>query len=466
MCSFMTPSPKLGESISKWGYTFTWTDKHPSKEQIEPLRQEYDTLGAIALQRIQSIRSSMLEESKVKGTSPPTNDHYTILLNHHTEDEILTQFWDECHAVPEWVNWEQLERGQRFFFRYAIANIVGFALQGFVAENSAAPGVVEVLVRTGSFSTRMLLKRLLETFQWLIQVTHDLAAIRPGGEGHVATIRVRLLHASVRQRILRLCQAKPDYFNIDRYGIPVNTLDSIHSITTFSCNPMWLQLPKFGIKPSSGEIEDYIALFRYLAYLLGTPTSYFKTIEDSKRTMESMLVYELLTTETSRVVAYNFVECVAHLPAPVHVSRKFIEAGSRWINGGELCDELELGRPGYFYYVAFAGYCMFVFGLALLQQLIPRIDTLVIKLFRQLLHREIVQRERSRFDFKHVPHTGKTIGKERYDPNAAKACKYPPYLNYTFYDITDIGYFELVCFAVTVFVVLLVGSVIGIWLWV
>ena len=225
----------------------------------------------------------------------------------------------------------------------------------------------------------MLLKRLLETFQWLVHVTHDLATIQPGGEGHIATVRVRLLHSSVRQRILHLCRTKPQYFDIDRYGVPVNALDSIHSISTFCCNPMWLQLPRFKITPSTDEVEDYIALFRYLGYLLGTPTSYFETVQKSKHTMESMVAHELHTTETSRVVAYNFVECVANLPAPFHVSKKFIEAGSRWINGDEICNDLELGKPGFVYHFMFAGYCVLVRGLACLQRMIPMFDEFMIK---------------------------------------------------------------------------------------
>ncbi|KAE8396199.1 hypothetical protein BDV23DRAFT_192113 [Aspergillus alliaceus] len=459
------------DHISKWGYTFAFTSDHLSMEKTESLRQQYDTLGAAALERLQSIRSSLVDQGKANGTSPPSGDLYTILREHHGEDEVLTQFWNETHTVPDWVDWEQLERGQRFFHRYMIANLVGFALQGFVAENSAASGVVEVLVRTGSFSTRMLLKRLLETFQWLIQVTSDLAAIQPGGEGHVATVRVRLLHSSVRQRILHLCRTKPDYFDIDRHGVPVNALDSIHSISTFSCNPMWLQLPRLGISPSPDELKDYIALFRYLGYLLGTPTSYFESVEKGKCTMESMLAHELHTTETSRVVAYNFVECVANLPAPFHVSRKFIEAGSRWINGDEICDELELGKPGALHQLMFAGYCALVRGLAWLQRMVPRFDEYMIQLSRDLLYQGIVLRERTRFDFKHIPRMGKTTGRERCcsdkGDRAWKTGQYPLYLQSTLYDLTDMGYFEILCVVIVTLVgALMAGCVIKSGLWV
>ncbi|GKZ28604.1 hypothetical protein AbraIFM66950_010286 [Aspergillus brasiliensis] len=416
--------PQAGDRISSWGYSFSWTRDHLSREELEPLRQQYDTSAANALERLQAIRATLMEESKVKGTSAPPTDLYVLLRDHRGDDDVLAKFWTEVNTVPEWVDWEQLQRGQQFFYRYAIANIVGFALQGFVAENSAAPGVVEVLVRTGGFSTRMLLGRLLETFQWLIQVTHCITSIRPGGEGHIASVRVRLLHASVRQRILQLCRTRPDYFDLARFGVPVNTLDSVHSISTFCCNPMWLQLPKFGIQPTPDEVKDYIALFRYLGFLLGTPTSYFETVERSKCTMESLLAHELRTTDTSRTVAFNFVECVTNLPAPFEVSKGFIEAGSRWINGDDLCDELELGKPGLLFYLAFCGYCALVISMAWVQRLLPSLDGLLIAGFRALLYGGVVQRKsRTRFEFRYVPRIGKQTGKEAYRGGDAATTK-------------------------------------------
>ncbi|OOF92795.1 hypothetical protein ASPCADRAFT_174695 [Aspergillus carbonarius ITEM 5010] len=452
--------PKPGDRVSSWGYSFTWTSDHLRKEEIEPLRQQYDISAAIVLERLQAIRATLMEESKLKGTSPPTNDLYALLRDHRGDDDILAKFWAEVNTVPDWVNWEQLARAQRFFYRYAIANIVGFALQGFVAENSAAPGVVEVLVRTGGFSTRMLLGRLLETFQWLIQVTHCIASIRPGGEGHIATIRVRLLHASVRQRILQLCRTRPDYFDIERYGVPVNTLDSVHAISIFCCNPMWLQLPKLGIQPTPDEVKDYIALFRYMGFLLGTPTSYFETVEKSKCTMESLLVHELWTTDTSRTVAFNFVECVTNLPAPFHISKAFIEAGSRWINGDELCDELELGKPGLLAYLSFSGHCVLVVAMAWLQRRLPSLEELLIKSLRRLMYGGVVQRKsRTRFEFKYIPRTGKQTGKEAYRvtaPATAKSGRVSRPVWSILFGVLGVGPFEMMF----LFVLVVAGGVV------
>ena len=395
-------------------YSFQWTDLHPSPSDLHPLRYQYDELGSKVVNKLQEIAAQTKE--KQSGHQGEYVDLYALLRDHHSEHEVLTRFWNEVYAVPEWVDWEQLRRGQRFFYRYAPANIMGFALQGFMGENSAAAGVVEVLVRTGGFSTRKLLRRLLETFQFILQVTESLEALQPGGTGHITTIRVRLLHSSVRERILRNIKIKPDYFDMETAGVPVNILDSIHSISTFSCNHTWLQLPFLGVRPSPQETADYIALFRYVGYVLGTPDEYFETTARAKATMESMLVHESRLTPTSSVVAYNFIQCLTDLP-PVNLSAQFIEAGSRVLNGDEFCDKLGLGHPGLYAYTCFRGYCRLVALIAFLQQTIPAVDKAVTNYFKRMLHEGVIHSKAglaggSKLEFKHVPQVGMKIGKE------------------------------------------------------
>jgi hypothetical protein len=137
----MAYSKEYTTQHTKWGYTFTWTENHLSREETEPMRQQYDEVGASALEKLLAIKASkraaMEEETKGTGISKTEDlDLYSILRDHHFEDELLTRFWDEVHLVPDWVDWDQIARGQRFFYRYAIANVVGFALQGFIGENS------------------------------------------------------------------------------------------------------------------------------------------------------------------------------------------------------------------------------------------------------------------------------------------------------------------------------------------
>ena len=137
------------KSRQKWNYTFQWTENHLSPEEINPLRYEYDVLGAAALERLQEISKSANGE-KERGGERKRLDLYALLRENHGKDEVLRRFWDELHDVPSWVDWEQIERGQRFFYRYAAANLTGFALQGFVGENSVSADLSTSILQQSS----------------------------------------------------------------------------------------------------------------------------------------------------------------------------------------------------------------------------------------------------------------------------------------------------------------------------
>jgi len=50
--------------------------------------------------------------------------------------------------------------------------------------------------------------------------------------------------AAVRQRIMRLAYQRLDYYNFRENGIPINDLDSIATIGTFSATLIWLSFPR------------------------------------------------------------------------------------------------------------------------------------------------------------------------------------------------------------------------------
>lgn len=162
----------------------------------------------------------------------------------------------------ELVDWEEVRRGQEFFHRYAALVITGFAFQGLLSLTGPSRRPVETLIRTGGHSTKVAKKRLFETFQLLLQASQSLETIQPGGSGHAAVIRVRFLHATVRQRILKLAGVRPSYFNNETGGIPINDLDRMQSVCAFSANLIYVTLPAQRIYAREQEAADYIALSR------------------------------------------------------------------------------------------------------------------------------------------------------------------------------------------------------------
>lgn len=124
-----------GEICTKWNYQFQWTENHLAPQELNPLRYEYDKLGAAALEKLQRISARDVNKEDLDGKRRQL-DLYSLLRDNHESDGVLHEFWNELHSVPDWVDWEQLARGQKVFYRYAAANLTGFALQGFVGENS------------------------------------------------------------------------------------------------------------------------------------------------------------------------------------------------------------------------------------------------------------------------------------------------------------------------------------------
>jgi len=276
-----------------------------------------------------------------------------------------------------------------------------------------AARVSEVLARTGGFSTKVAKARMYETTQHILQITNSLDSVKPGGAGHASSIRVRLLHAAVRRRIIKLAEEKPEYFSVEEHGIPINDLDSIGTISTFSSTLIWLGFPRQGIWMRQQEIFDYLALWRLVAHYIGTPTKYFETPERAKSLMESLLISEIHPSETSRILANNIILSLQGQP-PAYASRDFIVASARWLNGDELADALGLGHPSLYYKALVAGQCIFFVFICYTHRWIPYLDKRKLKALRRIFYHVIVENktnglgEETNFDFKYIPNFDKT----------------------------------------------------------
>lgn len=173
-----------------------------------------------------------------------------------------------------------------------------------------------------------------------------------------SSVRVRLLHAAVRKRILKLAETRPEYYSVEKFGIPINDLDCIATIGTFSTLLIWLGLPRQGVWMRSEEAVDYIALWRLVAYYMGTPTEPFETPDKARAMLESLLLSEIQPTDMSQVLAGNIITSLENTP-PAFASRGFSEANARWLNGKELSKALAISNPSLYYSALMFGYCLF-----------------------------------------------------------------------------------------------------------
>ncbi|KAJ5197599.1 hypothetical protein N7449_008078 [Penicillium cf. viridicatum] len=411
-------SPKSGNSTEchYWGYSFHWTDLHSPADDLKSLTYSCDSLADECVERLNKIPSPDDDDDAIK--RPFKKDLYGLLRDHAEEDPKLNQLWTEINTVPEWVNWDQIQRGQDAFFRYGlpILNVLSFeSLLG----GMGAMRVVETLSRTGGFGAKVVRRRLLETLQHVLQVNNSAEGIKPGGDGHISCVRVRLLHSSVRKRILSLVDQNPEYYDVDKYGTPVNDLDCIGTINTFCSAVVWLGLPRQGIYPSQQETDDYIALWRLVAYYMGTPTDHFESTEKARAMMESLLISEIDPTETGKVLAKNIIIGLENT-APAFASKEFMEAMTRLLNGDQLADELDIPRSSLYYRMLIWGYCFWVMVVSYIVPKIYFVDRIMISLRRRYYYKLILDEkmglgEESRFEFKYVPSLTRTtrLGERR-----------------------------------------------------
>ncbi|OAX84559.1 hypothetical protein ACJ72_01078 [Emergomyces africanus] len=382
-------------TVTVWGYSFQWTPEHLTGEQMEPMKHTYDRLAGECLNRLNEIsppfqkalpRTTNRAGQKGKdGREKPHRDLYILLRDNADQDEKLAKLWNQVNTVPDWVDWDQIERGQEVFYRYGIPALNALGFESLLGGMGAGR-IVETLARTGGFSSKVARRRMFETTQFVFQVTRSLKAIQPGATAS---------------------PLPPEYYSIEKLGIPVNDLDCIGTIGSFSTLLIWLSLPRQGIFLREQETKDYIALWRLVAYYLGAPAEPFENPRKARTMMESILVHEVKPTEMSKILANNIIASLENTP-PAWGSRGFLEAITRWLNGKELSDKLGVGKPAYYYYWLVFGYCLFVSLWCYVQRTFPFLDRRHIARTRRhfwkiILDEKIGLGEETKFDFKYVP---------------------------------------------------------------
>lgn len=171
----------------------------------------------------------------------------------------LDRLLDETRTIPAWVDFERIDRGGAFFLS---THIIGGLVLGArsLILGYASPAGNKPLVLSGRLE-RGVNRRLAETSRFVVDVTRP-GNMRPGKAGVAAALKVRLIHAKVRQMIRR--SAEWD----DEWGAPINQHDMMGTVLLFGL--VLLQgLETLGLQPTDDEAEDYIALWRYVGYLLG-----------------------------------------------------------------------------------------------------------------------------------------------------------------------------------------------------
>jgi hypothetical protein len=212
----------------------------------------------------------------------------------------LTALFTHLDAEPDWLDWDQVEKGARVFRRYGTDAYVyfgAFSLEGYRRESIFKP-----LVLTGAYTGGSAFGRYLETCRFWTDVSEP-GSLRQGGEGRKTAVLVRVMHSMIRRHIEPHAE-----WDTPRLGQPLNQSDQFATITLSFLLTEHGRL--LGYWPTEDEILAHMHFWRYIAYLMGVePAFYPDNVEDWWRVVYTILISgDLADGEDSKHLGQSFVE--------------------------------------------------------------------------------------------------------------------------------------------------------------
>ncbi len=182
----------------------------------------------------------------------------------------LRALFESLDYVPAWVDWEAMRHGNELLLRSGILGGIVLAAASLV-QGYASPGGNKPLVFSGRLQERAQ-RRLAETSRY-VQAVGQVDGFRRTGDAFAITVRVRLMHAQVRQML-----RKATDWRTDLWGEPINQHDMAATTLLFSLVFMD-GIRRLGIDTDRNESESFMHLWRYAGHVMGVDTEILPTSE-------------------------------------------------------------------------------------------------------------------------------------------------------------------------------------------
>lgn len=182
----------------------------------------------------------------------------------------LRALFESLDYVPAWVDWEAMRHGNELLMRSGILGGIVLGASSLVL-GYASPGGNKPLVFSGRLKERAR-RRLAETSRF-VQAVGQVDGFRRTGDAFAITVRVRLMHAQVRDML-----RKAAYWRTEAWGEPINQHDMAATTLLFSLAFMD-GIRRLGIDTDRNESESFMHLWRYAGHVMGVDTEILPTSE-------------------------------------------------------------------------------------------------------------------------------------------------------------------------------------------
>lgn len=241
----------------------------------------------------------------------------------------------DMETPPVWADFEAMRRGgamgYRHFLQLSIALIHGGLMTTFSTADAA-----RILAGTHRLEQNVV-RRLFESATLFFGVL-ETEALRPGGSAWEICLRVRLMHAMVRLRLVE--GGRWDGIG----GQPINALHTAAGPLFFGAMVLE-RLQKLGGSFSAAEGEGYYLLWRYVTRLLGVPEGLLGETSAEQRLLDArILPYAFNPDANSRRLAEALLGGLHRVPNVERIPRVVHEVLVREMLGEAQADVMGIAR--------------------------------------------------------------------------------------------------------------------------
>ncbi|MCR9162951.1 MAG: oxygenase MpaB family protein [Nannocystaceae bacterium] len=257
----------------------------------------------------------------------------------------LRALFAQLDHVPAWVDWAALDRASDVLFR---SGFIGGTVLGAksLVTGYCSPGGNKPLVFTGQLErSNRVGYRIAETCRFVVDVC-ERGGMRRFGRGFASTVRVRIMHATVRHLI-----AESGKFDERAWGAPINQHDM--AATTMLFSQAYLDgIRAFGFALTPTEVDDFLHLWRYNGWVIGVEPELLPISEDQAHRLADLVACtQGPPDDDARMLVRSFVEsplsAAGDDPKARALARRHVALGygfTRSLLGEAMADALELPR--------------------------------------------------------------------------------------------------------------------------
>lgn len=247
--------------------------------------------------------------------------------------------------LPDWIDPEALDRAEIFMARHGARYAFVLLFLSLPILYGWATGGAQTLMMTGQLADKFG-RRVSETLRFVVSVIRE-GGLGPDGDGVATTLKVRLMHATIRYYARRaVCPTGDAYWRQD-WVEPINQEQLVATMLTFA--PLAVDgLRKLGVRVTDQEDRDLLELWRVVGWILGLrPENMPRTPEEGRLVWARCVERNFGSTGAGRLLAARHLDFIASFGGDTMFSTAFRDIDAalmRYLMGGAIAGGM-LGVP-------------------------------------------------------------------------------------------------------------------------